>query len=64
MRKQCVVNKRKIVNLQEGEKVLKIAKCQECGTRVFDHEEGAAGDISIKCPRCKKVVRISLAKAS
>lgn len=44
--------------------MVKIAKCPVCGGRVFDYMEGALGDISIKCPRCRNVVLINLTKAS
>ncbi len=40
---------------------IKIRKpCPNCGWRLFDKVSPTSGTISIKCPQCKKVVKINL----
>ncbi|HEY8890481.1 MAG TPA: hypothetical protein VIM70_09520 [Clostridium sp.] len=39
-------------------------KCPICDHRLFDKEENAHGDISIKCSYCRKIAKVNLEKSS
>ena len=35
-------------------------KCPSCQRRLFDKDESTCGAIEIKCPACRKVIKIRL----
>lgn len=44
-----------------SEAVTIAVKCPKCDWRIMDKVTPTSGEIEIKCPRCRKVVKVDLA---